>query len=149
MKKFICAFFAFLLLFSAAGCSGVKTDTRRCVFKGENGSWAAEYRVNTEETWTDRQGRQDYENRSDSTLTVTFKKALSQLSSVKHLGISYKSGAGGGSSSEDFGGNNPPRKTYVIRSSAQNAAVETEDETIRITISLDGEDQILELKKSG
>lgn len=141
MRKLISVLTITVLLI-LAGCSKSETVEHKYTFKGENESWAIEYRVDGKEVYE----KADYRSSSDDILTVTYKKDLSQLSSVKQIGISYKSSAGGGSNTEEFSKNNPPRKTYVIKSSGSGNAIESKDEIIKANISLDGKTQEIDLK---
>lgn len=92
-------------------------------------------------------GRDWYESKSNNLFTVTYKKDVSELSSVKHLEISYKSSVGGGKSTTDFDDDDSPkRKTYTMSSSSTNGSIENKDEVIEVTIDIDGKIQTFELK---
>jgi hypothetical protein len=77
---------------------------------------------------------------------VTYNKDLSQLSSIKHLEISYESSAGSQSLVEDFKDGHPNEKTYVLKSGSKGRAIENKDEVIKVSINLDGKIEIIELR---
>jgi hypothetical protein len=135
-----------MLLLIITGCSKKQVVNHNYTYKGENEFWAAEYNVNGEGTFTEKDGKTEYESISDTVLTVTYKKDLSGLSSVKHLEISYESSAGGGSLTESYDSNNPlDKKTYTLKSGGTGTAIENKDEIIKVNINVDGETQTIEL----
>lgn len=135
-----------IIILIITGCSNKKVINHNYTYKGENELWTVEYKVNGKSTVTERDGKTDYESNAEKILTVSFKKNLSELSSVKHLAISFKSSAGSGSLNEDFDGNFPIKKTYTLKSSSNGGAIEVKDETIKVNINLDGRAQTIELK---
>jgi hypothetical protein len=109
--------------------------------------WIAEYKVNGTSTFTEKNNKTEYEANSNNILTITYKKNLSDLSSVKHLEISYESSAGGGKLTEDFDSNHLlNQKTYTLKSSNIGGAIESKNEVINVNINLDGKIQKIELK---
>ncbi|AZV58499.1 hypothetical protein [Clostridium sp. AWRP] len=124
------------------GCSNKDVIKHNYTYKGENEFWTAQYKVNSTGTFTKKNDKLHYEGNSNGTLTVTYKKNISKLSSVKHLEISYKSSAGSGS----IGQNSPKKKTYTMTSSSTDGVIEDKDEVIKVTINLDGNIQTIELK---
>lgn len=132
-----------IMLFMVAGCSNKNVIKHNYTYKGENEFWTAQYKVNSTDTFTKKDDKLHYEGNSNDILTVTYKKNISDLSSVKHLEISYKSSAGYGS----IGQNSPRKKTYTMTSSSTTGgATENKDEIIKVTINLDGKIQTIELK---
>lgn len=134
-----------ILLFLVAGCSNKEVLKHNYTYKGENELWIAEYKVNGT-MFTEKDGKIDYESKSNTTLTITYKKDLSELYSVKHLEISYKSSVGGGKLNINFNDNPPNKKTYTLKSSSTGGAIENKDELVKVSINLDGKIQIIELK---
>ncbi|OBR95494.1 hypothetical protein CLRAG_08860 [Clostridium ragsdalei P11] len=131
-----------IMLFMVAGCSNKDVIKHNYTYKGENEFWTVQYKVNSIDTFTKKDDKLHYEGNSNDTFTVTYKKNISDLSSVKHLQISYKSSAGGGS----IGQNSPRKRTYTMTSSSTGGATEDKDEVIKVTINLDGKIQTIELK---
>ncbi|AZV59034.1 hypothetical protein DMR38_05290 [Clostridium sp. AWRP] len=129
------------MLFVVTGCSNKDVIKHNYIYKGENQFWTAQYKVNSTGIFTKRDDKLHYEGNSNGILTVTYKKNISELSSVKHLEISYKSSTGGGS----IGQNSPKKKTYTMTSST-DGITEDKDEVIKVTINLDGKIQTIELK---
>lgn len=138
--------FIVLILLIITGCSNKEVINHNYIYKGENELWSAEYRVNGTGTFTEENGKIKYESNSNNILIVTYKKELSQLSSLKHMEISYASSAGGGKITEDYTDGPPKEKTYTIKSGGNGVAIENKDEVINVTINLDGKIQIIELK---
>lgn len=135
-----------IVLCIVAGCSNKEVIKHNYTYKGENELWTAEYKVNSTGTFTEKDSNTDYESNSNITLTITYKKDLSQLSSVKHLEISYESSAGGGNLNLNFDDNPPNEKTYTLKSSSTGGAIENKDEIVKVNINLDGKTQVIELK---
>ena len=85
-----------MLLLIITGCSKKEVIRRNYNYKGDNEFWAAEYKVKGTGTFTEKNSKTEYESNSYKVFTVIYKKDISQLYSVKHLEISYKSNAAGG-----------------------------------------------------
>jgi hypothetical protein len=128
------------------GCSNKDVIEHDYTYKGESELWTAEYKVNGTGTFTKKDGTLEYDSDVDTILTVTYKKALSELSSVKNLEISYETSAGGGKLNENFDDIPPNKKTYTLKSGRSGGAIENKDEIIKVNISIDGKSQTLELK---
>lgn len=135
-----------LMVFVVAGCSDKNVIKYNYNYKGENTLWTAEYNVKGTSTLIEQTGNPYYETDSKVTLVVTYKKGLSDLSSVKHLEISYESSAGSGKSTLKFDNYSPNKKTYRIESGGTGRALENKDEIIKVTINIDGKPQTIKLK---
>lgn len=135
-----------ILLFIIVGCSNQKVIRHNYTYKGENELWTAEYKVNGTGIFTEKDNKTSYESSSNDILTVTYKNDISELSSVKHLEISYRSSAGGGGITEDYNEGSTAEKTYTIKSGGTGGAIENKDEIIKVIINLDGKIQTIELK---
>lgn len=105
-----------------------------CTYKGENEFWTAEYKVYDTKILTDKR------------LIVSYKKNLSDLSSIKHLEISYESSIGGGKLTEDFGDNPPKERTYTLKGNGSGGMILNKDEVVKVNISIDGKTQTIELR---
>jgi hypothetical protein len=135
-----------IMIFIIAGCSNKEIIKHNYTYTGQNEFWSAEYKVNGTGIFTEKNGKTEYQSNSDNTLTVTYKKGLAELSSVKHLQISYESSAGSGSINLEFKDTPPNEKTYTHKSSSKGGAIEKKDEIIKVNITLDGKTQTIELK---
>lgn len=145
MKKVIIAVTAIVLLM-LTGCANRQVVNHNYIYKGENECWIAEYKVNGTGIFTEKNHKTEYESNKNDILTVTYKKDLKELSSVKNLEISYESSAGGGRLNLSFDDKSPYEKTYTLKSGGRGGAIEHKDETIKVSISLDGKTEIIELK---
>ncbi|MEQ8198655.1 MAG: hypothetical protein ABRQ27_11720 [Clostridiaceae bacterium] len=145
MRKII-GLFIIIVLLIFTGCSSKQTIEHNYTYKGENEFWSAEYMVNGTGTFTEKNGITEYESNCNKTFRITYKKDLSQLSSVKHMELSYESSTGAGKITEDYNDGPPSEKTYTMKSGGKNGAIEKKDEVIKVTINLDGEIQTIELK---
>lgn len=145
MKKISCIVIALLILI-ISGCTNKEIIRHDYVYKGENESWSAELKVNGTGVFTEKDGRTKYDSSDERVFTVTYKKDLSHLSSVKHLEISYGSSAGAGKLGEDFKDGPPNEKTYVLKSGSKGGAIENKDEVIKVTVNLDGKIEKIELR---
>lgn len=131
-----------------SGCTNKEVTKHDYTYKGENEFWSAEYKVNGTVTFIEKDGKVNYESNANRTLIVTYKKELAELSSVKHLEISYDRGGVGGALSMDFSEQSQPtEKTYVLNSSGTGSEFLYEKEIVKVNISIDGEIQAIELKK--
>lgn len=136
-----------LILLAVIGCSKKDVDKHNYIFKGENEFWSAEYVVNGTVTFTNKDGTLHAESESNEIFTVTYKKELSDLDSIKSLEISYESTTGGGKLTSEFNKDNPPiKKTFTMKSGSKGGAIEDKDDVIKVKINIDGNIQTFELK---
>jgi hypothetical protein len=129
-----------LILFIFAGCSNRDVIKHNYTYIGENELWSAEYKVNGVFDKT------SYESTSDAILTVTYKRNLSELSTVKQLKISSISSFRILTVDHLFDGNPPNEKTYTANISGEG--IENKDEIVKVNITLDGKKQIIELRNA-
>lgn len=134
------------MLLIITGCSNKQVVKHNYIYRGENEFWTAEYRVDAVGIFKEDNGNTNYKSESNTTLTVTYKKNLSELLSVKHLEISYESSAKGGKLTDNFDSTHPIEKTYTLKSSGSGVAIEHKDERIKVNINIDGKIQTIELK---
>lgn len=128
-----------------SGCSNREISEYHYIYRGENDLWSAEYKVDATVTFFKRDDVLNAETYKECMLTVTYKEDISDLSKVKNLIISYTSSTGGGSLEEEFDSEPPTENVYTLKSRSTGSAIENEDETIQVTINIDGEIQTIEL----
>lgn len=145
LKKII-SFMIILTMLVITGCSNKEVIKHDYTYKGENESWTAEYKVNGETTFIEKNNVTKCDNEANKVLTVTYKNDISELSSVKNIEISYKSSASAGNISSNYDDEDSVKKTYTMQSSSKNGAIEKQDEVIEVTINIDGNIEVLELK---
>lgn len=146
MKK-ICVLFNCLIIAGVLFVSCAKKDVteHKYTYKGESENWSAEYKVDGSVTFTRKDGKLDSESESENTLVVTYKGDLANLSTVKHLEIEYDCITGGGKIEEDYeDGESITSKTFTMNSGG-NGAIPKDDAVIKVSINLDGEEQMMEL----
>ena len=147
MKK-ICLFFGFTILFvlMAIGCSKKEITNYKYTYAGENEQWDAKYHVNESVEFTNTDNGLDVETEAKNELVITYKGELTDLSSVKHMEISYDSGIEGGKRVENYNdGVSITSKIFTLSSGGKNGALHTGDEIITVTITIDGDIQTFEL----
>ncbi|SHH57602.1 hypothetical protein SAMN02745823_00345 [Sporobacter termitidis DSM 10068] len=132
-----------IVVITVAGCA--KQEKLDYTYKGESDDWSAEYKTATTGSWTKRNGSEHFNGNTDNTLTITYKKDITELVS-KHIAVSYKTAAGGGSQSLEYLEPSPSGAFTLLRESGKNIALETEYSVIKVTITVDDSTQALELK---
>lgn len=138
-----------IILFTVTGCSNKEMVKHDYTYKGENEFWTAEYKVKGESGFVKKGDNKLHKSDSRSILTVTYKKDLSELSSIKHFKISYKSSTGETGRSYQSDKNNPlNKKTYTIENTSKDTVIESKDEIIKVSIDIDGKVQTIELKNA-
>lgn len=89
MKKRLWIFPLILLLF-ASGCASRDVIFRNDIYRGENDLWAAEYRLDAVQIFTEDNAGLHCACSARHVLTVSYKYAASDLEDVKHLLISFE-----------------------------------------------------------
>lgn len=145
MKKII-SFMIILTILVMTGCSNKEVIKHDYTYKGENESWNAEYKVNGAVTSTKENNITKCNTEANNVFTVTYKNDISELSSVKNIEISYKSSASAGEIAYNYDDSDSVQKTYTMQSSSKNGAIEKQDEVIEVTINIDGNIEVFELK---
>ena len=135
-----------MLLLIFTGCAKKENINHNYVYKGGNEFWSAEYKVNVTDTFTEKSGKNEYDSNDNRVFTITYKKDISQLSTVKHMEISYKSSVADGKITEDFNDGTPKEKAYTTKSVGKGGAIENKNEVIKVTINLDGKIETIELR---
>lgn len=136
-----------IMLLTITGCSK-QVNNMNYTFKGENEFWAAEFQVKGTGTFSQNIfGQINFDSDLNKTLIVTYKKDISQLSSVKHLEISYDEGIFLKDEPliEDYNNGSHARKTYTLKSHTTGSSVETGDSIIKVTINIDNQIQTIDL----
>jgi len=144
MKKIV-SILILVMIVVISGRSNREVSEHHYIYRGEKNLWNAEYKVDATVTFFKIDGVLNVETYKERILTVTYKGDISDLSKVKHLIISYNSSAGGGSLDEEFDSKPPTENIYTLKSSSTGTAIENEEETIQVTINIDGEIQTIEL----
>ena len=135
------------MILMIVGCSNKEVINHNYVYKGENEFWNAELKLNGIGVFTEKKNITSYESNCDKILTVTYKKELSELPSIKRLEISYKSSVGAGKLTEDYDDWHVLEdKTYTLKSSSKNGAIENKNEVIEVVINIDGNIETIQLK---
>lgn len=146
MKKLI-GILIITILFILVGCSKDEITKHDYTYKGENDLWTAEYNVKGQSGFIKKGDRQIHTSDSNSKLTVTYKKDLADLPLVKNFNISYKSSVHDMTNTTKFDKNTAlDKKTFIIEDTSKDSPIEKKDETIKVTIDIDGNTQTLDLK---
>lgn len=146
MKKIIYSLLTILVII-ISGCSNQKTTEYHYTYKGENELWSVEYKVDGSTILTTKkEGTLSVTTNKDTVLTATYKNDISELQGVKNITISYDWTYGGGSLIHEYDDTPPTQTVFTIKSSSTNGPIERKDEIIYVTISINGEEQIIELK---
>ncbi|MDF2511139.1 MAG: hypothetical protein K0S04_1005 [Herbinix sp.] len=145
-KKMMCIIF-FIMLTLLTACAEKDVIDHNYTFEGENEEWSANFKVTGKTIFTRTDGILASKTESNEVLTVTYRGELSDLSTIKHLEISYKTSAGGGSISNNYNEDEIiTNKTFTLKSGGKNGAIINEDEVIEVTVDIDGNKQIVELQ---
>jgi hypothetical protein len=145
VKKLI-SLIIILIVLVTTGCSKKDIVKHNYTFKGENESWTAEYNIDGTETFIKDDDITHVESECQKEFSITYKNNISELSSIKNIEISYKSSISGGEIVEDYNDGTQPEKTYKIQSSSTGGAIESPDDTIEVTVNIDGNIEVFELK---
>ena len=84
MKKFLTIV---LVIFFLTACSE-KTD-ENYTFVSESEHWKAEFVYDVSETWGENNGKRNYSNKEEYTLTFTYKGEASELATIKNISYGY------------------------------------------------------------
>lgn len=145
MKKIVSSLILMMILV-ISGCSNREVIEHHYTYFGENDLWSAEYKVDSTVTVSKNKGKINSASNRDSIMTVTYKKALSDLEKIKDITISYDFVGGSYSLSSHYEeGESPSNNVFTLKSSDTGSVIENEDESISVTINIDGEIQTIEL----
>lgn len=145
MKKIVSSLILMTILV-IAGCSNREVIEHHYTYQGENDSWSAEYKLDSTVTVSKNKGKINSASNRDSVMTITYKKELSDLKEIKDMTISYE--YTGGSSAQSYHydeGASPTHNKFILKSSDTGSVIENEDESISVTININGEIQTIEL----
>jgi hypothetical protein len=126
------------------GCSSKDKERYDYTFKGENEFWSAELRINGYIEFYEEEGTLKVDSYHDQELITTYKKDLSDLSTIKHIEIGYDGGVSSGKMVGDYPDETLNSKTFTMKSGGNGATIR-EDEIIKVTINIDGEIQTFDL----
>lgn len=150
MKKVISILIIMVTLI-VSGCANKQPIKSSYTYRGENQLWSAEYKINFTGNPTQIGGNTYYKG-SKSTLTVTYKKNQSDLSTVKNIYIYYNNKIDEGSLSQENNKIQPLGKVYTLRSSSSVGSSDlggtpgNPGKVTTVTIELDDKKQTIELK---
>jgi hypothetical protein len=142
IKKVIVLIFI-ILLCTVAGAVSPDIVQNQYAFTGENDSWNAVYTERLTAWFTQGPAGLHYSINAADKLTISYKKDISALASVKHFKVAFQIGSGGGS----IEGDGPVLSTtYTFRNI--NYLPMQKDTAATVTIELDGAAQTIELKNN-
>jgi len=121
------------------------TEAYSYTYAGENDEWAAEYAITGAGEWTNKDDTLGYDGSYSTILTISFKKDLKELPSVRHLIISYKLKNGGGTQDETYDEKSTVRSSYSQSSGSSGMYIYAKGDVFTVTINLDGAEQTIEL----
>lgn len=148
MRKLFVFLITVAMMMTIGGCSSSdkKVIKHDYLFKGENENWQAEYHLDATEVFYREDGILKYDNEAEKKLTISYKKDIAELASVKEVEISYKTRTGGGYLSEEYSGDDFLEKgTFVLKSGGKGGALENKEDIIKVEINLDGKVETIEL----
>ena len=134
----------FTMLILLFGCSHKETTKYNYLYKGESELWIGECSIIGTGKWTNKNNSLHYDIKK--VLTITYKNDVSELYNVQNIKIEYKTGScSGGSLTENYDSSNPlDKKTFTIRSRSNE--VPLKETVIKVKITIDNDEQTLELK---
>lgn len=121
------------------------TDAYSYTYAGENDEWAAEYAITGAGEWTNTDDTLGYDGSYNTLLTISFKKDLSELPSIRHLIISYKLKNGAGTLDETYDEDETLRSSYSLSGGSTSMYIYAKGDVFTVTINLDGVEQTIEL----
>jgi hypothetical protein len=123
------------------------------IYIGESNHWIAKYKVNWEKVKIN--SKEQYEIKATRKLTLKYKGKLSELFSAKQLNYSLRRNNGGGRGKTNLKYLYNYKKFMLYKLGCTNSqscsvgkSIEDKDEIVKLTISLDGNTEIIELKNS-
>lgn len=133
-----------LMLFVLISCS--KNKEYNYTYKGENDFWMAEYKIYTTVRSTKNNNKADKEYEIKDKLIVTYQGKLEELSSIKHLEITYDGSILGGGLSGDYDDENRiASKTFTLSGGSKGNSAPDKNDVITVNINMDGVIQKIEL----
>lgn len=142
--KYVKIIFIALIILMLSGCSSKDVDRYDYIFKGENELWYAELRINGYIEFVEDEGTLKVDSYHEQDFITTYKKDLSDLSTIKHIEVGYDGGVSGGKMIHDNPDGTLNTKTFTMKSSSNGATIR-EDEIVKVTINVDGEIQTFDL----
>jgi len=125
-------------------CSNKDVIKHNYKLKDESELWKVYYLEKSVETFTEKDGKLDYDCDTEVTFTAVYKNGLPALAQVKKIEIGYDTGLSKSVLSEEYDEEGPYSNAFVIRSNC--GLVANEDGIIKASISIDGDTETFELK---
>lgn len=135
-----------MVLLIITGCTKRKYNEQFYDFFGGNEFWSAQYMVNVRTESVKKHYNIEYDSNSVNIFMINYKKDDSQLSSAKHLEVSYKSSFASGKITvnlEDVPGLSDGFSASTVD---RGGAIVNKGDVIEVTVNLDGKVQTFELK---
>lgn len=100
VRAFILVLFLLLIGMLLMGCGHDVSSERSYLLRGENEEWAVDYQITFTTTFPEENGKKYAKKSKSNSITVTYKKDITELSDIKNMKISYKDSFGSGGSEE-------------------------------------------------
>lgn len=139
-------FLLMILLLIFAGCGNKDKSKYSFVFQGGSKDWVGVARYDITEKFTKKEGVLNYKNEENKCIKVIYRHKLSDLLNAKKISIAYKSNSKSGKLSEEID-KTLKSKIFTIKGGCKNTTIIRKDETIRVTVTLDGKKQTFQLKR--
>jgi len=133
--------FVLFAILTVSGCDSKDKDVikHNYTYTGENEHWTGIFTFDATEVFQTIDGVLTYDNQSNSSLTVTYKGELTDLTKVKKVEISYKSSKISGKLVNNYDSNQPiTSKEFNLLSGGTGSALLDQDEIIKIEMNIDG-----------
>ncbi len=131
-----------LVTFFLSACS--EKSHENYIFIGESAHWKAEFVYDVSEIWGEKNGKKNYSNENQYTLTFTYKGAESELATLKNISYGFDTATGSSSNTEQFKEPNT-KSVFKLSGSSQNSARIFPHHVITATIQWDGIEETIEL----
>ena len=116
------------------------------IFRGESQTWSAQLDSLGNIIKSEKNGRLTYDCNNENTLVITCKKDIREMADVKRLEIYYEGGGLGGSLIENYYQGGLRQRIYTLKPGGIDGPPVEPDDIVRVTISVDGEQEIIELQ---
>ena len=130
-----------LVTFFLAACS--EKTQENYIFVGESEHWKAEFIYDVSETWGEKNGKKNYSNEEEYTLTFTYKGAESELATIKSITYGFETVSRSASNTYNFTEPNT-ESVFKLSGYSQNSARIFTDHVITATIQWDDFEETIE-----
>lgn len=145
MKRVSIFAIVLVIVISFAGCGNRDVKKYDYTFKGENSDWEGVLQYNAMEVFTRKDAKWEYENEDNTEFSVTYKGDLADLSTVKHMEISYETKFSKSTHTADYTDDYPRDKTFKLSGGSRGSHLMKKDEIVKVTIMIDNKTQTFEL----